>query len=190
MAQNAQNIHMGAARIWLGVTPPVGTPPAAWALHTNGVPGTGTEVGYTDGPTTFNYKSEKMEFKGEQAFGVIDLAIIDESAELKFTAQERTALNLRTAFDAYGYESVGGGIGIWGGGSTFAPLTQSIFLSSQRRDAPTKYEFLMLYKGINTNGITITWSRVTRSLMEITIKPIVDSTRATGDQVFQFRREL
>jgi hypothetical protein len=189
MAQDAKNIQIGPARIWLGVTPPVGTPPAAWFIHTNGVPGSGTEVGHTEGEASFNYKSDKMEITSEQGFGVVDLAVIGETSELRFTAQERTALNLRTAFDAYGYDNGAGGIGIWGGGVGFAPLTQCIFLSSPRRDNPAKFEFLCIYKGINNNGVTMRWARTAKSLMEIVIKPIVDTTRAAGDQLFQFRRE-
>lgn len=190
MAQNANNIQIGPARLWLGVTPPVGTPPAAWALHTNGVPSTGTEVGHTEGESSFMYKSDKMKITSEQGFGVVDLALIGEASELKFTAQERTALNLKTAFDAYGYESIAGGIGIWGGGVGFVPLSQSIFLSSPRRDNPAKFETLLIYKGINDGGITIKWGRTAKSMLDITITPIVDSTRAVGDQLFQYRREL
>jgi hypothetical protein len=188
--QNAQNIHIGPARIWLGVTPPVGSPPATWMTHTNGVPGTGTEVGHTEGETSFNYKSDKMDITSEQGFGIVDLAVIGETSELRFTAQERTALNIKTGFDAYGSVADGTQIGAWGGGIGFAPLTQSIFLSSPRRDNPAKYEWLLVYKGINNNGITLRWARTAKSLIEIVIKPIVDTTRPAGDQLFQWRREL
>jgi hypothetical protein len=189
MAQNAVNIHIGPARIWLGVTPPGASPPGTWMGHTNGVPATGVEVGHTEGEATFMYRSDKMEILSEQAFGVADLAVIGETSELRFTAQERTADNMRLAFDSYGHDTTGGTIGKWGGGTGFTPLTQAIFLSSPRRDNPAKFEFLLIYKGINTNGITIRYARTAKSLMEFIIKPIVDTTRAAGDQMFQWRRE-
>jgi hypothetical protein len=190
MAQNAQNIHIGPARIWLGVTPPVGTPPAAFATHTNGVPATGVEVGHTEGEATFMYRSEKMDITSEQGFGVIDLHVTGEAAELRFVAQERTAQVIKTGFDSFGSQATATHLSQWGGGIGFAPLTQTIFMSSPRRDNPAKFEYLMVYRGINTNGITLRYARTAKSMIEVVIRPIIDSTRASGDQLFQWRREI
>lgn len=190
MALNAQAIHIGPADIWLGVTAPVGTPPTTLMGHTMGVPATGVHVGHTEGAATWMYKSDKTEITSEQAQGPIDFFVAGETAELKFSMQERQALNLRTAFDSYGHFADAGKIVQWSGGAQFAPLTQSIFLSSVRRDNPAKFEFLLIYKGINTNGITISYQRTTKSVMEVVIKPIYDTARAAGDQLFQWVREL
>jgi len=60
MSQNPANIHIGAARLFLNVTPPAtGTPPTL-ITHTDGVPSSGVEVGYTQDAATFTYKQNKQ----------------------------------------------------------------------------------------------------------------------------------
>jgi hypothetical protein len=190
MAQEAKNIHIGPARIWLGVTVPAGSPPAEWMGHTNGVPATGVEVGHTEGNATFMYRSNKTDIESEQAFGVVDQFVASESSELRFTAQERTADAIKFAFDSYGSSSDASHIGAWGGGAPVNPLTRAIFMSSPRRDNPAKFEFILVYKGISGNGLTLTYSRANKSTYEIVVRPIVDTTRPAGDQLFQWKREL
>src|SRR4051812_29625074 len=107
MAQNPANIHIGAGRIFLGVTnPATGTPPTLMT-HTAGVPATGTEVGYTQDAATFTYKQNKQEVTAEQSLNPVDVFVTDEECMIEFTAMEHVYNTLKAAFDSVGTISDG-----------------------------------------------------------------------------------
>lgn len=189
MAQNVDNIHIGAARIWLGVTAPAsGTPPTLMA-HTNGVPATGTEVGHTEGAATFSYRSTKELIPSEQAFSPVGVFVTDELCQLVFRAQERVYQVLKAIFDQIGTVTDSSKDLFYAGGQAFQPLTQAIMLTSKRRDVAAKWEVLVMYKAINMEGAEIPYGKATRSTYQITLRGMADTTRTEGDQVFQWFRE-
>lgn len=191
MAQTAANIHVGAGRIWLGTTAPAtGTPPT-WLTHTDGALATGTEVGHTEGESTFQYQLTKEELKSEQALASVDVYPTEEMCSLVFTAQERVLQTLRAAFDNIGDVDDATRTGFYGGGGTsiLAPRTQTVVLTSRRRDATTKFEVLMIYKAFSVEALQLTYSRATPSRYAITLRGIADSSRNDGDRLFQWSRE-
>jgi hypothetical protein len=198
MAWNAANIHIGAARIFMGngaeVLPVTGAPPSLVA-HTNGVPSTPqtgfTEVGYTEGEATFTYRATKQEVTAEQAMGAVDAFVTDEQCQLVFTAQERVYNTLRFAFDNTGTAQASGYDLFYGGNGTSLVniLTRGVILTSVRRDQPTKWEVLCLYKCYSIDGIQLRYGRTSKSIYQITMKAINDTTRNNGDMLFQFFRE-
>src|SRR5262245_2295281 len=115
MAQNPVNIHIGAARIFLGVTAPAtGTPPTK-LTHVDGVPATGTEVGYTRDASTFTYKQNKQEVVAEQSLNPVDVFVTTEEAQIEFTAMEHVYVTLKTAFDNIGAQQDVSGILFYAG---------------------------------------------------------------------------
>lgn len=189
MAQSESNIHIGAGRIWLGVTAPASGAPPTLMGHTNGVPATGTEVGHTEGNAVFTYKPTKDTIPSEQALSVVGVFTTDEMCQLTFKAQERVYQVLRAAFDSIGTVSDGSKDLFYGGGLTITPLTQAIMLSSARRDIAAKYEVLVIYKAVNMEGVEISYGKATRSTYQITLRGLADTTRTIGDQLFQWYRE-
>lgn len=191
MAQDASKIHVGPARIWIGTTAPASGTPPTWATHTNGVPATGTEVGYTMGDAVFTWKGDKVDIEAEQALGVVDQFISKENAQLEFEALERTYQLMKIAFDNIGTVDDVTRTGFYGGGGGTILSIQytTVFLSSQIRNLTNKYEVLFLYKAVSMEGIPLTFSRTKPSSYKVTLRALPDSTRSSGDQIFQFSRE-
>jgi FlaG/FlaF family flagellin (archaellin) len=189
MAQNINNVHIGPARIWLGVTTPASALPPTMVGHTAGVPATGTEVGHTEGPSEVIYARTYNDIVTEQAFGTADIFVSDEKLTLNVTLKERTYQNLRALFDNIGNVDDGAKTLMYAGGSVVTPLTQSLFLSSPRRDNPAKFEVFMIYKAIQVNPAQFVWGRANQSTMKLQFRGLADGTRTPGDQLFQFYRE-
>lgn len=191
MAQDASKIHVAPARIFTGVTAPAtGTPPT-WLTHTNGVPATGTEVGYTIGDAVFTWKAEKTDIEAEQDLGVVDQFVSKENCMLEFEAQERTYTLLQILFDNIGKVDDGTRMGFYGGGGGTVLNIQypCIVLTSQIRNLTNKYEVLVLYRCVSMEGIQLTYSRTKPSTYKVQVRGMPDSSRNVGDRIFQFSRE-
>lgn len=191
MSQDPTKIHIGAARIFLNVTAPASGNPPTTLPHTDGTPSSGTEVGYTDGPATFTYKQEKQELEAEQSLNPVDVFVTKEVCQLEFTAMEHVYNTLKTAFDNTGTVSDGTKDMFYGGDASglVSTLTQTVALTSRRRDAPTKFETLTIYRVYNVEGLAIPYQRTTPANYKVTLKALVDTSRSLGDRVFQWVRE-
>lgn len=191
MALNPNEIHIGPANIYIGVTAPATGAPPTWMTHTNGVPGTGTHVGATIDETVFTWTTEKEDLMAEQVMGVLDMYITGQGGELTFTAQERTLELMQKTFDNIGMVDDVTRMGFYGGGGGSIIQVQytCIFLSSLRRDLVGKYEILVLYKGVSTEPMPLTYSRTSPSTYECAFRALPDTDRDEGDQIFQFSRE-
>lgn len=192
MAFDQTKVHVGAARIFTGVTNAVtGTPPT-YLTHTNGVPSTGTEIGLTDGDTIFQYVLRKQEILAEQSLGPVDVWADLETATLTFTMQEANANALKIAIDSsVGYDSSGGDAFYFGGGTTvLGPMLTGVFFSAPRRDNPAKFLTGQLYKAYSKDGLNFPMSRTKKGLVKVTLIGLTDLTRTPKDQMGYIRREL
>ncbi len=191
MALTPANIHIGAARIWTGVTAATSGTPPTYISHTNGVPGTGTEIGLTDGDTTLVYTLKKTEVTAEQSLAPVDVYADSQTVQLTFTMQEANANALKQAFDSsIGYDPTSGD-GYYGGNglSPLAPGTTCIFFSSVRRDNTAKYFVGQIYKAYSKDGLNFPFSRTKKGMVKVTLVGLADLTRTAGDQLFYLRRE-
>lgn len=187
MAQVAANVHVGPARIFLGITNPAsGNPPTA-AAHTAGVPTPGTEVGFTQGDAIFRKNKETNTIMAEQAMGPIGVYLTSEIVEIEFTAMERVFAALQAALDNTAGQLDTGGVRqlFWGGGSQYAIRTQSVLLSSLRPNQAGKYEVSVIYKAYNVSGYEIAYRKSGESTYRITLRGLFDTTRSVGDQLYQ-----
>jgi hypothetical protein len=186
MSLVAENIHVGPMRIFLDVTnPATGLPPTAHP-HTAGVPTPGVEIGYTEGDATFRKNKETFEINAEQATGPVGVGLVREIVEIEFTALEKTYRGLQTAFDNSGSSHPAGRMIFYGGGSTFPIKTQSVFFSSLRPNQAGKYETATIYKAYNVAGYETTFRKSAASMFRITLRGLSDSSRALGDQMYQY----
>lgn len=199
MAQVPSNILAGPARIFVGaygtaVAPVTGTPPTLFQ-HTSGVPSglqTGfTEVGYTTGPATFDYKATKEEIIPEQSLIAVDVFTKEEMAQLVFTAYERVFVTLNAAFDNVGTQSDSTGDLYYAGNGTsiITPKTFTVFMSTIHRDNTAKFTWLCLYKAYSLTGIKMPFEKSKPTTYQVTMKALADVTRTLGDQVYQFKNE-
>jgi len=200
MAQVASNILAGPARVFVGafgtaVAPVSGAPPVLFQ-HTAGVPSglqTGfTEVGFTTGPSTFDYKATKEELMPEQSLIGVDVFTTEEMAQIVFTAYERTFIVLKTAFDNVGSQSDATGDLYYGGNGTsiLAPSFKLVFMSSIHRDNTAKFSWVCIYKAYSMDGIKLPFEKTKPTTYQVTMKALADTSRTVGDQVFQAKNEI
>lgn len=191
MSYDVTKIHVGAARIFVGVTVAASGTPPTYTTHTNGVPGTGTEIGLTDGDTVLHYVLKKVEIMAEQSFGPVDVYSEQQTVELSFTMQESNAAALKQALDSStGYDSASGdGFYAGNGNAPLAPGTTCVFFSSVRRDNTAKYFVGEIYKAYSKDGLNFPFSRTKKGMVKVMLVGIADLTRTAGDQMFYFRRE-
>ena len=199
MAQVPANILAGPARIFIGawgtaVAPVTGAPPTVFA-HTSGVPSglqTGfTEVGYTTGPATFDYKATKEEIIPEQSLIAVDVFTKEEMAQVVFTAYERVYVALNAAFDNVGTVSDSSKDLYYAGNGTaiMQPKTFVVFMSTMHRDNTAKYTYACLYKTYSMDGVKLPFEKGKATSYQITFKCLADVARTAGDQVYQFVNE-
>jgi hypothetical protein len=191
MALSAQNIHVGPARIWVGTTAPASGAPPTWAPHTNGIPATGTEVGYTVNEAVFTWTSEKTDIDAEQTMATVDQFISKQNCQLTFEALERNYTLLKILFDNIGNVDDVTRMGFYGGGSaaTSTITYGTVFVSSAIRTLTNKYEILFMYRVVSMEAVPIRFSRTTPSSYAVTLRGMPDTTRTDGDMMFQFSRE-
>lgn len=190
MSQDATKIHQGPMRIFVGVTNPTSGTPPTLMTHTAGVPSPGTEVGYTEGDGVFEYVLTKQEIDAEQALAPVDIAVTDEMVHLTFSMQEANYTALKAAFDSgVGNVDDGSKTLFYSGGNVPTPMTLSVFFSSVRRDAPTKYFVGLMYKAYSPKGFNFAASKTKKSVYPVELRGILDTSRNAGDQLYQFFRE-
>ena len=192
MAFTPNRIHVGPARIFVGVTnPTTGTPPT-FVAHTAGVPATGTEIGLTNGDTVFEYTADKDEIQAEQYYAGVDVFLKQESAKVSFTAQEMTVVALKAAFDNIGQFTDGTKEAFYAGSSSgaFAALKQSVMITARQRVNPAKYLVILMYLAYPSKGLNIPFGRTKPAMSPVEFTALADTSRNAGDAMFQWYYEL
>ncbi len=192
MSLSSANILAEPARVWLNVTVPASGLPPTWITHTNGVPATGDEVGYTENQVEFTYQNVKEKINPEQSYMAVDVFIKEEMARVVFTAMEHTYNTLRRAFDNV-YTLLDGtrkGWAFGNGTSIITPLQLSVFFSSPQRRNPGKYTIGMLYKAYSMDGVKLPFTKTKPMTYQVTIEGLADEARTGGDQGGQFFIEV
>jgi hypothetical protein len=186
------SIHVGAVRVFSGVTVPVTGNPPTLLTHTNGVPGTGTEIGATEGDFVFNYQLIKTEIFAEQEFAPVDVYVGEETGFCTFTMKEQNYTALKLAFDAsIGNVDDGSKTLFYAGGGTavLAPVTQCIVVSSVRRDNTAKYFIMVMYKAYTKLGVKGAFRKKGETMYDVEMHCLADTTRNAGDRMLQWFRE-
>lgn len=185
MAQDATKIMAGPARIFVGVTAGTSGAPPTLITHTDGVPGSGDEVGFTEGDAIFSYQAIKEEIEAEQSLAAVDVFVTGEMASITFTAQEHVVAALKRAFDNTGFDSTAGRelFYMGGGTSVLAPRKECVVLTARQRLAPTKFLVAVLYRAYSPDGFKMSFGKKTKGVYPVTLKGLADVTRTANDQL-------
>lgn len=192
MAFDVTRIEVGPSRIWLGTTLPTSGAFPTLVTHTAGVPGSGTEVGLTEGDTVIEITSEKKEITAEQFYAPVEVFLTMQKAKVSFTAKESTVIGLRAALDAILQQTTGTeeAYAFGSGAGAFSVLKQSVFMSARRRDNPAKYIVCMLYSCYASKPLTYTFSRTKEATYPVELTALAVTSRTAGDCMGQFYREI
>jgi hypothetical protein len=185
MALNPANIHVGPARIFLGVTLPASGDPPTPMGHTNGVPASGVEVGYTQGDAVYRKVNETGEIPAEQTLSPVLSFLTGERVEIEFLALENVYETLRAAFDNTGTVNDVNRMMFYGGGLAYSLRYQSVMLSSARTSQAGKYEITVLYNAYSVNGFEGAYRKNDAKSMRIILRGQPLGSRTLGDQVYQ-----
>lgn len=191
MAFNVQKIQGGGSRIFAGVTAGATGAPPTYISHTDGVPGSGTELGLTQGDTTFAYQLTKKEIEAEQSLAPVDVMAVGEMAQIETTVLEHTYFTLQRAFDNVGTSSISGGDAFYFGGGTgvLAPRTECVMITHRQRNAPTKFVVGVFYKAYSVEGFKTSFKKNGESVYRVVFKALSDLSRDAGDQMGYYRFE-
>lgn len=202
MALNAANIRVGAARIYMGTTPP--TSGQALDLSASGVPPTGTEVGLTEGEAVFTYEVSYFEMMAEQSLAAVGVWATEESAQLEFTMKELVNANIQDFLHSLvivttNAAPVEGGQSkdIFEGGRGSGEVTlQSVTLVAPAfGPAPNngvgtiRFQYVMLYRAYQSEAAALRFTKSGDELMKTTFKAVADLTRSDGSTLFQVGAE-
>jgi hypothetical protein len=192
MAFDVTRIEVGPARIFLGVTLPASGAFPTLVTHTAGVPGSGTEVGLTDGDTVIEIQSQKTEITAEQFYAPVEVFLTMQTAKVSFNAKESTVIALRAALDNVLQQTTGteDAFAFGSGAGAFSVLKQSVFMSARRRDNPAKYIIAMLYSAYASKPLTYTFSRTKPATYPVELTALAVTSRTAGDCMGQFYREI
>lgn len=194
MALNAANIRVGAARIYMGVTPP--TSGEALNLDASGVPPDGTEVGLTEGEAVFTYEVTYFESEAEQSLAAVAVFATQEQATLEFTMKEYVQANIQdhlhslvavttNAAPVEGSQEKD----IYEGGRASGEVSlQSVTLVApipNTADVAQRYTWAMLYQAYQSEAAAMRFTKSGDTLLKTTFKAIADLTRADTSTLFQ-----
>lgn len=183
MALNADNVHVGPGRVFLGITNPTGA--GTVMGHTAGVPASGTEVGFTEGDMIIRKPTDKVEIMAEQSFSPIMVFPTLENVEVEFVALEKVYNTLRAAFDNVNTVDDGTKMMFYSGGQTFALRTQSVMVTSPRPNFPGRYEVTVIYKAYTVTGFEMAYRKAGAASYRIQLRGLTDTSRTIGDQLYQ-----
>jgi len=198
MALNAANIRVGAARIYMGTTPP--TAGQALNLDGSGVPPTGVEVGLTEGEAVFTYEVTYFEVPAEQSLAPVAVFATEESAQLEFTMKELVNANIQdflhtlvavTTNAAPSEGSQSKDIFEGGRGSGEVTLQSVTLVTPAYGPAPSngvgtiRYQYVMLFRAYQSEAAALRFTKSGDQLMKCTYKAIADLTRADTSTLFQ-----
>lgn len=185
MAIAPGKVHLGAARAFFGVTAPsTGTPPTL-LTHTDGVPGSGDDMGLTEEDAVFHYEDEKKFIEGEQSLGYVDVGVVAQRGWVTFTAKEQTYVALRAAFGNVGTVTDSNKDLFYFGGGTAVlnPTKGCLVLTARQRNAPTKFIIAVLYRATFAGGYETAFNRKKESMYRMRFDGLFDTTRDAGDQL-------
>ncbi len=179
----AANVRVGAGKIYVGVTPAA----AGDAVDlTTGVPGSGVEVGLTEGESVFTYEVTYFEIMAEQSLSSVAAFASEETAQIEYTMKEYITANI---LDVLGEGLVAntspGDDNIFEGGKLSSDITlQSIMLVSAI-SGTALYTYAFLYQAYQSESATLRYTKSGDTLMKVTMKGIADITRADTSTLFQ-----
>ena len=177
MARDVTNITLGGGRLYLN----------------------DIEVGFLKGDVEFSYVREKLDFKPSGSLGPVAQFVIGEHAQLKASAAEFKASNLRLAmgvtdsiasfsgapsYNPASYEPAGTEVydALKFGGST--TIDDSIALRFEHTRAnSTKKIVVILYTAVSLSDLSLAFKEEDVLLTDVVFRGLNDETRPAGDQI-------
>lgn len=196
MSVSVENIrkYLQYANVYVGcAVPPPGH--SMFEYASAGVPSGGTDIGATQGESTFTYTPTIEGVEIEQSPIPVAPHIASEEATITFTCLEPTASRILDAIGSGGVQGTvtgtGAGTVIRMGGLTDV-TGQCVALIAEQPNNRGKYVGCMIYNAISDAGLTRPFKRGEASAVEFTMKSFprtADLDRTEGEQLAQYAEE-
>lgn len=194
------DIHQGPGYLWYNVQ----APPAEGRLliDANGNPVSGSPIpmGASDGAATFNLEAKIGEISIDQETAPVDAVMTAESAYIEVTLKESSLAKISKAL-AHSTYSSGTDTGLPSGAQAYEQITVGglvsvpqapVALISPRRglSAPGKFLVACLYSSYAKDPFQIGFTRTKEAVYKVRFEGLAVISRAQGDRVAQFYRQV
>lgn len=185
-------IVMGPANIYIGGTVPASGSNISVNTTTGAPSNGGTNVGATEGPTTFRVVPEIREVMAEQALSPVKVRKINEVVELELTMKEIDFGKLRAFLDG---TNITTNIGanpkthtITGGGN--ACISSRVVTAVAKDSCSDYYLVVCLYDAYLTNGFEMPMGKAEESMVSVTLRGLEVLSRAEKDRTYMIVQQF
>ncbi len=194
------DIHQGTGMLWYNVAVPVSG--ARLLVDANGNPlaGSPLAMGSSDGASTFHMEAKIEEVAIDQQTAPVDAIMTAESAYLEVTLKESALAKIAAGLAQANYSS-GADTGLPAGAQNYEEITvgglvtipqAAVALISPRRgfSSPGKFMVACLYNAYAKDPFQIGFTRSKEATYKVRFEGLAVLSRAPGDQVAQFYRQI
>jgi len=194
------DIHQGTGMLWYNVAVPASG--ARLLIDANGNPlgGSPLAMGSSDGAATFHMEAKIEEVAIDQQTAPVDAVMTAESAYLEVTLKESALQKVAASLAQANYSS-GTDAGLPAGAQNYEAITvgglvtipkAAVALISPRRgfSSPGKFIVACLYNAYPKDPFQIGFTRSKEATYKVRFEGLAMLTRAPGDQVAQFYRQI
>jgi hypothetical protein len=194
------DIHQGTGMLWYNVAVPA--PGGRLLVDANGNPlgGSPLAMGGSDGAATFHMEAKIEEVAIDQQTAPVDAVMTGESAYLEVTLKESALQKIASSLAQANYSS-GIDTGLPAGAQNYEEITvgglvtipkAAVALVSPRRgfSSPGKFMVACLYNAYAKDPFQIGFTRSKEATYKVRFDGLAMLTRAPGDQVAQFYRQI
>lgn len=202
------NIIQGPADIFVDVAAPISAVPPVQGtntltIDTSGQPtDTGTagfHVGISEGPIVLSVTPKFDEIRADTFAAAIDAAFISAETEIDIVVKESILQNLAKFFTSplgtysnllIGATNPAADFLQIGSPRSAAATLRTLLLTSPRRDATTKFWYVLAYRAALKSALAMALDRKKETTYKLKFWCIADTSRVASDQVLQFVKGL
>ena len=194
------DIHQGPGYLWYNVQPPAAGARLMVDASGNPVAGTPVPMGASEGAATFHMESKSAEISIDQETAPVDAVMTAESAYLEITLKESSLGKIANAL-AHAVYSTGTDTGLPAGAQAYEQISvgglvsipqAAVALVSPRRgfSSPGKFLVACLYNTYAKDPFQTGFTRTKEAVYKVRFEGLAVLSRALGDRVAQFYRQV
>ncbi|HEV2492155.1 MAG TPA: hypothetical protein VG204_03690 [Terriglobia bacterium] len=194
------DIHQGPGFLWYNVQAPAAGARLLVDAGGNPVGGSPAPMGASEGAATFHMEAKLEEISIDQETGPVDVVMTAESAYIEVSLKESSLAKIAKALAHSSYSS-GADTGLPTGVQAYEEITvgglvaipqAAVALVSPRRgfSSPGKFLVACLYNTYAKDPFQVGFTRTKEAVYKVRFEGLAVLSRAQGDRVAQFYRQM